>query len=65
MLTWTAGTRRIHEVDDDFDPTIEEGLSLYHPEDREMITNAVDAALEDEEPYDIEARLITATGDCR
>ncbi|WP_146417017.1 hybrid sensor histidine kinase/response regulator [Haloarcula hispanica] len=64
-LTWTAGTRRIHGVDDDFDPTIEEGLSFYHPEDREMVSDAVDAALEDGEPYDIEARLITATGDCR
>ncbi|KAA9410564.1 PAS domain S-box protein [Haloarcula hispanica] len=64
-LTWTAGTRRIHEVDDDFDPTIEEGLSFYHPEDREMVSDAVDAALEDGEPYDIETRLITATGDCR
>ncbi|MCJ0619651.1 PAS domain S-box protein, partial [Haloarcula hispanica] len=64
-LTWTAGTRRIHGVDDDFDPTIEEGLSFYHPEDREMVSDAVDAALEDGEPYDIETRLITATGDCR
>ncbi len=58
-LTWTAGTRRIHGVDDDFDPTIEEGLSFYHPEDREMVSDAVDAALEDGEPYDIETRLIT------
>jgi PAS domain S-box-containing protein len=65
MLTWTAGTRRIHEVDDDFEPTVEEGLSFYHPDDRETVADAVDAALEDGEPYDIEARLITATGDCR
>jgi PAS domain S-box-containing protein len=65
MLTWTAGTRRIHEVDDDFEPTVEEGLSFYHPEDRETVADAVDAALEDGEPYDIEARLVTATGDCR
>ncbi|EMA06787.1 PAS domain S-box-containing protein [Haloarcula vallismortis] len=65
MLTWTAGTRRIHGVDDDFEPTVEEGLSFYHPDDRETVADAVDAALEDGEPYDIEARLITATGDCR
>ncbi|MDQ2073070.1 PAS domain S-box protein [Haloarcula sp. NS06] len=65
MLTWTEGTRRIHEVGDDFEPTVEDGLSFYHPEDREMVADAVDAALEDGEPYDIEARLITATGDHR
>jgi PAS domain S-box-containing protein len=63
--TWTDGTRRIHEVDDDFDPTVEDGLSFYHPEDRERVADAVDAALEDGDPYDVEARLITATGDCR
>ncbi|MGB9931305.1 PAS domain S-box protein [Haloarcula amylolytica] len=65
MSTWTAGTRRIHEVDDDFDPTVEDGLSFYHPDDRETVADAVDAALEDGEPYDLEVRLITATGDCR
>ena len=65
MSTWTAGTRRIHEVDDDFDPTVEGGLSFYHPADRETVADAVDAALEDGEPYDLEVRLITATGDRR
>ncbi|MEF8973382.1 MAG: PAS domain S-box protein [Haloarcula sp.] len=65
MSTWTAGTRRIHEVDDDFDPTVEDGLSFYHPDDRETVADAVDAALEDGDSYDIEVRLITATGDRR
>jgi len=65
VSTWTAGTRRIHEVGDDFDPTVEDGLSFYHPEDRDTVADAVNAALEDGEPYDIEARLITATGECR
>ncbi|MFY4812176.1 PAS domain S-box protein [Haloarcula sp. AONF1] len=65
MLTWTAGTRRIHEVGDDFDPTVEDGLSFYHPEDRETVADAVDAALEHGEPYDLEVRLITAKGNRR
>ena len=65
VSTWTEGTRRIHGVGDDFDPTVEDGLSFYHPEDRETVSDAVDAALEDGEPFDLEVRLITATGDCR
>jgi len=64
-VTWTAGTCRIHEVDDDFEPTVEDGMSFFHPDDRETIQAAVDTALEDGEPYDEEARLITATGDHR
>ncbi|WP_058994543.1 hybrid sensor histidine kinase/response regulator [Haloarcula sp. CBA1127] len=65
MSTWTAGTRRIHEVDDDFDPTVEDGLSFYHPEDKEMVADAVEAALNDGDPYDLEVRLITAEGNHR
>ncbi|WP_336336972.1 PAS domain S-box protein [Haloarcula brevis] len=65
VSTWTEGTRRIHEVGDDFDPTVEDGLSFYHPEDRERVADAVEAALEDGDPYDVQARLITATGECR
>ncbi|MEF8856382.1 MAG: PAS domain S-box protein [Haloplanus sp.] len=62
---WTDGTRRIHEVGDDFDPTVEPGIDFYHPDDRERIRRAVERALTENEPYDIEARLITATGDTR
>ncbi|NLV13778.1 PAS domain S-box protein [Haloarcula argentinensis] len=65
MSTWTAGTRRIHEVGDDFDPTVEDGLSFYPPEDRETVSDAVEAALEHGEPYDLEVRLITAKGNRR
>ncbi|EMA33122.1 hybrid sensor histidine kinase/response regulator [Haloarcula japonica] len=65
MSTWTAGTRRIHEVDDDFDPTVDDGLSFYHPDDRETVADAVEAALEHGEPYDLEVRLVTASGNCR
>jgi PAS domain S-box-containing protein len=62
---WTDGTRRIHGVDDDFDPAVESGIDFYHPDDRERISNAVERALTARESYDIEARLITATGDTR
>ncbi|EMA18823.1 PAS domain S-box protein [Haloarcula argentinensis] len=65
MSTWTAGTRRIHEVGDDFDPTVEDGLSFYHPEDRERVADAVEAALEHGEQYDLEVRLTTAKGNHR
>jgi len=64
-VVWTAGTRRIHGVDDDFEPTVDAGLDFFHPDDRERVARAVEAALEAGEPYDIEARLITADGDTR
>ena len=57
---WTDGTRRIHEVNDGFTPTIEQAIEFYHPEDREAIEQAVETALENGESFDQELRLITA-----
>lgn len=59
-LVWTDGTRRIHEVDDEFEPTMEAAIPFFHPEDRETIEEAVENALESGESYDREIRLITA-----
>ncbi|GAA0508163.1 PAS domain S-box-containing protein [Halorubrum aquaticum] len=64
-LVWTAGTRRIHGVDEEFDPTLEDALEFFHPEDRATIERAVEAALEDGKPYEKDLRLITAQGDQR
>jgi signal transduction histidine kinase len=64
-LRWTAGTRRIHGVDQSYDPTLEEAVSFYHPSDRETIRTAVERALEWRLPYDLEARLVTAAGETR
>jgi len=64
-LRWTAGTRRIHGVDPDYDPILDEALSFYHPDDRSKIRTFVERALEWDLPYDVEARLVTADGTTR
>ncbi|WP_336025167.1 hybrid sensor histidine kinase/response regulator [Halobellus salinisoli] len=64
-LVWTDGTRRIHKVDDKFEPTLDEGVQFFHPEDRETIEQAVESALESGASYDREARLITANDNQR
>jgi PAS domain S-box-containing protein len=64
-LYWTDEVRRIHGVDDEFTPTVEAALSFYHPEDRPRMEAAIDRAVEDGEPYDVELRLRTADGDLR
>jgi PAS domain S-box-containing protein len=62
---WTDGTRRIHEVDEGYTPSIEEGISFYHPDDRGVIREAVEDALENGETYDLELRLVTAEDNLR
>jgi len=64
-VVWTTGTRRIHGVDDDFEPTMERVLEFIHPDDRETIQTAIEDALEAGEPYEVEVRLQTADGEER
>jgi PAS domain S-box-containing protein len=64
-IEWTRGTRRIHEVDEAFDPTLEDGLSFFHPDDRGRVERAVTKAMDENERYDVRARLITAAGNER
>jgi PAS domain S-box-containing protein len=64
-LYWTDEVRRIHGVDEGFTPTVEAALSFYHPEDRPRMEAAIDRAVEEGEPYDIELRIRTADDDLR
>lgn len=64
-IIWTDGTRRIHGVGADYEPTLEEALEFFHPQDRETIAEAVEVAFERGESYEQELRLITAQGQQR
>ncbi|MFB6347418.1 MAG: PAS domain-containing protein [bacterium] len=58
---WTDGTYYIHDLDpDDFDPTVENGIEFYHPEDQPEIERAVRRCMEDGESFGVKLRLITA-----
>ncbi|ARS91498.1 PAS domain-containing sensor histidine kinase [Natrarchaeobaculum aegyptiacum] len=61
-LRWTHGAKRIYGVDDDYEPTIEDALEFYHPDDRSVVREAIDRAVEDGEPFDDTLRLVTADG---
>lgn len=65
VLTWSDGIRRIHGVDDDFEPTLEAALEWYHPEDREEITGLLTRAIEDGTDFDTELRLVRPDGTVR
>jgi PAS domain S-box-containing protein len=64
-LIWSDRVRQIHGVDEDFELSLEDGLEFYHPDDRETITAAVDQAIEDGEPYDLDLRIVRTDGEVR
>lgn len=65
-VRWTEGLRDIFEVDEDFEPTVDNSLEFSHPEDRQQIEEYYErASNEDEEAEPIEARIVTENGNER
>jgi PAS domain S-box-containing protein len=62
VLTWSDQTKRIHEVADDYVPTVEAAIHFYAPEARAAIAEAVQAGIDQGRHWDLELPLITATG---
>lgn len=61
-VIWTDTTRAIHEVSDDFQPTLETAIQFYQEEDRDTVTSLVNTAIETGAPWKAEFLLNTATG---
>ncbi|MGF1455490.1 MAG: putative bifunctional diguanylate cyclase/phosphodiesterase [Alphaproteobacteria bacterium] len=65
-LYWSKQVFRIHGLDPDgSEPSVEDAINFYHPEDRDRVSAAVARAVETSEPYDIEARIIRPDGSIR
>jgi diguanylate cyclase (GGDEF)-like protein/PAS domain S-box-containing protein len=62
VMKWSPEIRRIHEVPDDFTPTLESSIDAYLPEARETIREAVRRACEEGRSFDLELPLMTARG---
>jgi len=64
-LYWTQGTRRLHDVEEAFDPSPEAVSEFVHPDDRSTVLNAVENCRKNGDPFDIEVRIVTAAGRTR
>ena len=61
-LLWTEEVYRIHEVGEDFQPTVATALGFYTPEAKPVITEALRRAVTEGEPFDLELQIDTAQG---
>lgn len=61
---WSAETYRIHELDPSSSRNLEEAVNFYDLEARPVMLAAVNAALQDATPWDLELPLTTAKGRC-
>ncbi len=62
QLEWTQETCRIHEVDSQRAPSLDEALAFYETDARDTIQAALRAAVDDGVPFDLELPLQTAKG---
>lgn len=62
---WSDGVRRIRGVGDDLDPSTDDVLSFYHPDDRERVSDLVVECQETGEQFSTEARIITPDDETR
>ena len=63
---WSREVYRIHGRDPaDYQPTIEDGVAAYHPEDRAEVQRWVERAIEHLEPFEFELRLVRTDGEVR
>lgn len=65
QLRWSAQTKRIHEVPEDYQPSLSEAVHFYAPEARAVIEQAVREGVETGRPWDLELPFVTAKGRAR
>lgn len=61
-LEWTAQLRRIHEVDDAYQPTLQGALQFYEPQAQLVVLTAIDNAIATGAPWNLELAFVTARG---
>jgi PAS domain S-box-containing protein len=61
-LLWSPETYRIHAVDLSFQPDVEKAIDFYTPESRPVIRDAVQRAIEEGQPFDLELSIVDAQG---
>ncbi len=63
--SWSKMTYRIHELDEDTEVLLEDGINFYCPEDRPVIKECVEECISNKTPWDTELRIVTTKGEER
>jgi PAS domain S-box-containing protein len=57
---WTQEAYRLHEVSNDFQPSLEKAFTFYPPESQEKLQRATQFLIEHKEPIELDLELISA-----
>ncbi|MFK7863106.1 MAG: PAS domain-containing protein [Pseudohongiellaceae bacterium] len=59
---WSKMVYEIHEVDENVQISVDEGINFYVEEHRPIISACVENCIEKREPWDIELKILTSSG---
>ena len=66
MVSWSEEVYRIHGASPEaFDPSYDDAVSFYHPEDREVVRASVKRCIDTGEDYEFKLRIVRADGEER
>jgi PAS domain S-box-containing protein len=64
-LIWSDEIYQIHGMEVGSEIVVEEAIEIYHPDDRELVSEYVRRALEEKEDYQFDLRIVRADGEIR
>ncbi len=65
-IFWSEEVYRIHGVTPaDYTPDLETAIDFYHPDDRDLVAKSVEGAIQRQEPFEFELRLVRPDGQIR
>lgn len=60
---WSGLTKQLHEVNDDFIPTLKTAINFCKPgSGKERLKRAINEAIKNNKPFDLEVQIVTAKG---
>ncbi|HKJ79132.1 MAG TPA: PAS domain-containing protein, partial [Prolixibacteraceae bacterium] len=62
QVFWSDTTKKIHEVPEDYSPTMEVAVDFFHGESKLHLKNAINKAVQEKTGYDLELQFVTAKG---
>lgn len=63
QVLWSEETKRIHGVDEDYVPNIQEAISFYAPEARPTVAQAVEEGMQSGKGWDLELPFVRRNGE--
>ncbi len=65
-VEWSPNVYRIHGLEPGaFQPSLEEGVKAYHPEDQAVVSAHIETAIAEKRGWDFRLRLVRPTGEVR